>query len=131
MAKIREHEVEAGRYSFKCPGCGDTHSIPTHKDDLMFAPHKWKFNGDVNKPTFSPSLLVRSGHYAPQYIGDSCWCTYNSKMKAEGKEPVDASCYICHSFIKEGRIQFLNDCTHSLAGQTVELPELENNINVS
>lgn len=30
----------------------------------------------------------------------------------------------CHSFITEGRIEFLNDCTHELAGRTVELAPL-------
>ncbi len=28
-----------------------------------------------------------------------------------------------HSFIKDGMIEFLGDCTHKLAGQTVDLPE--------
>jgi hypothetical protein len=32
---------------------------------------------------------------------------------------------LCHSFVRDGRIEFLSDCTHSLAGQTVELPEIE------
>lgn len=27
----------------------------------------------------------------------------------------------------DGRIQFLNDCTHALAGQTVDLPDWEGN----
>lgn len=31
----------------------------------------------------------------------------------------------CHSFIKDGKIQFLSDCDHALAGQTVELPDFE------
>ncbi len=31
----------------------------------------------------------------------------------------------CHSFIEKGKIRFLPDCTHSLAGQTVDLPENE------
>ena len=30
---------------------------------------------------------------------------------------------VCHSFVTDGRIQFLADCTHALAGQTVDLPE--------
>ena len=30
----------------------------------------------------------------------------------------------CHSFVTDGRIQFLADCTHPLAGQTVDLPEV-------
>jgi hypothetical protein len=29
---------------------------------------------------------------------------------------------VCHSFVSEGVIQFLDDCTHSLVGQSVELP---------
>jgi hypothetical protein len=29
---------------------------------------------------------------------------------------------VCHSFVVDGRIQFLGDCTHHLAGQTVDLP---------
>lgn len=30
--------------------------------------------------------------------------------------------YCCHSFVVDGSIQFLSDCTHALAGTTVELP---------
>jgi hypothetical protein len=30
----------------------------------------------------------------------------------------------CHSFVRAGRWEFLGDCTHELAGQTVPLPEL-------
>jgi hypothetical protein len=29
---------------------------------------------------------------------------------------------VCHVFIKAGMIQFLGDCTHALAGQTVPIP---------
>jgi hypothetical protein len=29
----------------------------------------------------------------------------------------------CHSFVRDGNIQFLSDCTHKLAGQTVEIPD--------
>ncbi len=28
---------------------------------------------------------------------------------------------VCHSFVTDGQIQFLGDCTHKLAGQTVPL----------
>lgn len=27
----------------------------------------------------------------------------------------------CHSFIKDGQIQYLSDCEHHLAGQTIEM----------
>jgi hypothetical protein len=29
---------------------------------------------------------------------------------------------VCHSFVTDGRIQFLHDSQHALAGQTVDLP---------
>lgn len=29
----------------------------------------------------------------------------------------------CHSFVTDGKIRFLSDCDHELAGQTVELPD--------
>ena len=110
-----------GEYSFKCPGCGDHHVIPTitKLDNGAI----WSFNGNVNAPTFSPSLLVRSGHYAPyKKESDACWCTYDQEHP---EEPSGFSCYICHSFVTDGKIQFLGDCTHHLKGQTVELPEIE------
>ena len=31
----------------------------------------------------------------------------------------------CHSFIRNGKIEFLSDCEHELAGQIVELLEIE------
>lgn len=31
----------------------------------------------------------------------------------------------CHAFVREGSIEFLADCAHPLAGQTVELPDWE------
>lgn len=56
----------------------------------------WTWNSDVEAPTFTPSVLVQ----------------FNVKG-------VD---HICHSFVTDGRIQFLTDSTHELAGQTVDLP---------
>ena len=78
---------------FKCPGC---------KEDHVITEGKWKFNGDINSPTFSPSLLVHSVNKDnPDY-------------------------FRCHSYIRDGMIQFLNDCTHELKGQTVPLLDIPN-----
>jgi len=54
----------------------------------------WVFNNDIEKPTFRPSLL-------------------NRKSVSE----------VCHLFVTNGQIQFLNDCTHAFAGKTVDLIE--------
>ena len=66
------------------------------------------YNGDAEKPTFTPSVLV----------------TYNGSDA--GKDGAPPS--VCHSFVTDGRIQFLADCTHALAGQTVGLPDFEGEV---
>ncbi len=58
---------------------------------------KWTWNGDFEKPTIKPSILA--------VISD------------EDR---------CHSFVTDGKIRFLNDCTHDMKGQTVELPDWDN-----
>jgi len=103
-----------GRASFQCPGCGQSHTLRTS------GPDAWQFNGSVVSPTLQPSILFTSGHYAQGWQGPKCWCTY----KAEHPEETDAfSCLRCHSYITDGNIRFLDDCTHTLKGRTVEIPD--------
>lgn len=82
----------------------------------------WSFNGDLERPTLSPSILSRSGHYVPGHTGQ-CWCTPDPDGEDWGFK-----CGVCHSFVREGRIEFLSDCTHVLAGQTVDLPEISDDV---
>ncbi len=119
--KVRLHPNSDRYYSFICPGCGDTHTIKVKVPEDQ---NGWTFNGDVNNPTFQPSLLVRSGHYAYDHKPESCWCTYNEAQKEKGEPESSFTCYRCHSYITNGQIQFLAACTHALAGQTVPLPEM-------
>lgn len=106
---MKLRQLENNHVSFTCPGCGDAHTVPV-------GPNGWGWNGDLNKPTLTPSLLVRSGHYADAWKpGDACWC---------GKD-YGFECYRCHSFVRDGRIEFLGDSTHKLAGQTVDLLDVE------
>jgi hypothetical protein len=109
--------------AFFCPGCNEEHHVWVNGSKLPNGAN-WGFNNDFNAPTFTPSIVIRSGHFVPGFNKDkdSCWCTYN---KEHPDEPVSFECGVCHSFVKNGKIQFLNDCTHKLAGQTVELPEIE------
>lgn len=103
MAKIQKQRTGINgdiiTWRFECPGCKCSHLIWTAP------PHpggpKWIFNGDIDKPTFSPSLLIG-------------W-NYGDKQ------------FRCHSFIKDGMIQFLSDCTHELAGKTVDMIEIIDN----
>jgi hypothetical protein len=119
---VNNKDGERIGYSFKCPGCKDRHVIHTGPDT---AHPIWGFNGDVNKPTFTPSLLTRCGHFVPGHENEPCWCTFYKDSPEAAKADKAFRCYICHSIITDGRIQFLDDCTHLLAGQTIELPDLE------
>lgn len=75
-------------YSFFCPGC---------KYDHSFEVPRWTWNGSLEKPTFTPSLMC------------------NASIPSSR----------CHSFVTNGQIAFLPDCWHNLAGQTVDLPDYE------
>jgi hypothetical protein len=105
-----------GGVAFWCPGCEEMHQVRTGGS----AP--WQFDGNVDRPTFSPSVLVTSGHFvAGNPHPDTCWCTYN---REHPDDPAPFKCARCHTFVRNGRIEFLGDCTHALAGQTVDLPDL-------
>jgi hypothetical protein len=101
-----------GGYGYWCQGCEEMHVVSKG----------WKFDGNLDAPTFSPSVLVTCGHYTPGFKpGGTCWCTY---YKAHPDEPRDFECSCCHTFIKGGMVEFLSDCTHKFAGQTLPLPDL-------
>lgn len=95
-------------YAFHCPGCETDHQV------TLVGAHAWKWNGSLDKPTIAPSILIESGHYA----SSGCWCVFK-----ETHPDCTFTCYRCHSFVTDGRIQFLADCSHKLANQTVDLPE--------
>jgi hypothetical protein len=91
MAKIQPLNRENGEvdlYLFWCPGCKENHA---------YTAGRWQFNGDLERPTFTPSLLY-------------------------GK---DGRHKRCHLFMTDGKIQYLSDCDHELAGKTIDVPDLE------
>ena len=87
-----------------CPACGFEHSFGVdleghgrHKDKDV-----WTFDGDYDKPTFSPSMLSNQGE-------------------------VQAGHPVCHSFLRDGVWQFLGDSSHGMAGQSIPMipPEVD------
>lgn len=110
--KIQEND---GLVSFFCPGCEMTHYISVGEGDGP----RWNWNGSKERPTFTPSILVRNGHYVPGHADKPCWCEFHQKNP---DSDISFKCLQCHSFITDGYIQYLADCSHTLAGQTVPLP---------
>lgn len=81
-------------YYFDCPACGHAHVFYNHLANFAV---KWNFNGDVNRPTFHPSMLA----------------THDG---GKGR---------CHSIVADGKIKYLDDCQHEFKGKTIELPDME------
>ena len=55
---------------------------------------RWGFNGNRDNPTFTPSYKADYG---------------------DGR--------ICHLYVKNGNIEYLNDCFHEFKGQTIPMEE--------
>lgn len=109
---------------FYCPGCRNMHQVPVSASGEGKRP-RWKYNYRPSAPTFEPSLLIRTGHHVPgQPPPEDCWLCKRHQERLANGEPSHLSCGICHSFVTRGQIQFLPDCTHHLAGQTVPLPPI-------
>lgn len=78
-------------FGFHCPGCGHDHCFKVGGPPDQ----NWGWNGSMNNPTFTPSLLVNRD--MPQHR--------------------------CHSYVTAGKIIFLADCWHGLRGKTMVLPD--------
>lgn len=89
-----------------CPGCeitdddghkhGGLHMLPI-SGDASKRP-VWQWNGELERVTLDPSILTRVNRGETQFI--------------------------CHSYLRDGQWQFLDDCTHALVGQTVAMVPL-------
>lgn len=106
-------------YRFWCPGCEDTHLY-------YVAPysHPWNFNGDLEKPTFTPSLLVHPHRRFKKDVTDADIEEARKKTpKGEVLVDVTEMSPRCHLFLTDGVLQFCGDSEHKLAGQTLPLPD--------
>jgi len=84
-------------YVFVCPGCGHGHGLYiSHPNDVGA---QWTWDGNIEKPTVQPSIMSK-------------W-DYGTGKK------------VCHMFVREGKIIFLNDCTHELRGKTVDMKDID------
>ena len=81
-----------------CPACNEIHQFAIEKP--FSNGHKWTFDGNVDRPTFGPSMNIVIG---PDETGKKT---------------------ICHYWLKNGQLQYLADCTHALRGMTLPLPPI-------
>jgi len=119
-----------------CPGCSQMHPVHIPAPDGA-RPNRptWEWDGNVEQPTFSPSLLCYSSahlcgdeHLVPCAGGECGHLGHrvleDGSLAVGGPHTADPAWGNCHSFIRAGRWEFLSDCAHELAGQTVPLPPI-------
>lgn len=71
---------------------------PETDQDILFD-SRWYFNGDFERPTFSPSMLIQYGDNENPETGHV-------------RE---------HFFVRDGKIEYLPDCHHDMKGKTVDM----------
>lgn len=115
---LREAEDGHGGKSllFYCAGCGMAHQVWV---GLGPGP-RWGWNGDAERPTFTPSVLVTGQDFTAK--GEADFEAWHAAGRPKPAPKFESAPLVCHTFVTDGRIQYLSDSTHALAGQTVDLP---------
>ncbi len=107
LSNVAGNEEVVG-WAFYCPGCR-SHHAPYVKPHANPKGASWSFNGDVDRPTFNPSILTR---------------VERGNRSQDPDRPNKSQDLVCHLFVKDGIIEYLSDCTHELARQTIEMEEI-------
>jgi len=107
-------------YEFFCPGCKHKHQIPVVADaQLNGSPYCWQYNANREKPTFQPSINLRTGIYAGATLS-----TEKTEAAEHWNDFLQRTSVICHFFIIEGKISYCGDTTHEFSGQVVPMLEI-------
>lgn len=108
---------EATHVTINIPGPTGNLTLPVITHGTRSGTGCWTWNGSVDTPTLRPSVLATGGHFMDGYSG-RCWCDYNREHPNERKVFV---CFRCHTWINDGKAQFLEDCSHEFVNQTLDL----------
>lgn len=83
--------ADATHIKLHMPGPLPDRILPVIQKGTRDGTNSWTWNGSCEAPTLKPSILSE---------------THEQR---------------CHTWVNDGSAQFLNDCSHELAGQTVSL----------
>lgn len=95
---VKDGKKRYDALAFVCPGCvmmhggSGIHLLPVNTTETSPA---WDWDGNLEKPTLSPSILTGKG-----------------------------TKFICHSFLRAGVFDYLGDCTHRYNSKKVVIPDL-------
>lgn len=96
---------------FYCAGCKARHQV-----NLTANGPKWDWDGNNTAPTFRPSILVTTIRHD---LTEEEWAEYDRVYAGGTSSALDDPKfrYVCHMFVRAGKIEYLSDCTHSLRGE--------------
>ena len=106
IRKLQQKTPDCLEYAFWCPACKCSHGFKTTGGEP-----RWTFNSDFDKPTIRASILVKHSRAI----------TNEEHKRLMGGEELDIPRITCHLFITDGKIEYCTDCTHDLAGKTVDM----------
>jgi hypothetical protein len=90
---------EATHIRLHLPGPFPNRILPVMIGGTRAGTPNWTWNGSVDLPTVKPSVLTRGS----DKNGD----------------------HVCHCWINDGKVQFLSDCSHEFANQTLDLLDVD------
>ena len=104
--KSRPCKLSSGRYidcaaqdathlTINSPGPSGQLTFPVILHGTRKGTNCWTWNGSIDAPTLKPSVLTK-GHG-----------------------------FLCHTWINDGKAQFLDDCSHEYKGQTLDLLDVK------
>lgn len=86
-----------------CPACEELHALSCEKAPPNGQLFVW--DGEINFPTFWPAMRIQIGPFTRR-----------------DRKPD----WVCHYFLRQGILTYLNDCTHPLVGEKrglIPIPE--------
>jgi hypothetical protein len=98
---------EATHLRLHLPGPLENRILPVMIGGTRKGTNNWTWNGSVDSPTVKPSILTK---------GSTGFTSEN------GERTITE--HVCHSFVNDGMVQFLSDCTHEYANQTLPLLDI-------
>lgn len=99
MGKKKLVELKGDTLEWDCPACKVRHSVWVDGNHSTV----WTWNSSYSEPTLQESVEV-VGPEVPNPDGDTG---------------------VCHFYVVFGRISFLSDCTHAIAGKVVDMTPIE------
>lgn len=99
---------------FWCPGCKCGHAVwVSSPNELTHA--TWTFNGNMERPTFQPSLKITHPIWTPPVTPEN-----QEEWRRAPWQQTQVE-HICHSVVTDGKIHYCGDCTHELKNQVIDM----------